>query len=117
SDRLWFPIGTGTKYTPAICHLHNNGTTDGDEYITVKVVDNELQTTDLSGGDMLSYYWNVDFEGYAATEEPTVSWLFQYDDADLDIGAGAEANFVPGKVLDGGAYTRSDDGGTAAVKH
>ncbi len=118
---IWYPIGTdasGTdKYTPAVVYLHNNGVTDGDEYITVKVVDNELQTTDLSGGDVLSYYWNVDFEGYAATEEPTVSWLFQYDDADLDIGAGVEANFVPGKVLDGGTYTRSDDGGTTAVKN
>lgn len=120
SNIIWFPIGTNAsavdKYTPAIVYLHNNGTTDGDEYITVKVVDNELQTTDLSGGDLLSYYWNVDYEGYSSGQEPTVSWLFQYDDADLDIGGGAEASFVPGKVLDGGAYTRSDDGGVTAVK-
>ncbi|MFP4091196.1 MAG: hypothetical protein ACLFT3_12890, partial [Cyclobacteriaceae bacterium] len=121
SNIIWFPIGTnvsGTdKYTPAVCYLLNNGTTSGDEYINVRVVDGELQTTDLSGGDILSYYWNVDFEGYASGEEPTVSWLFQYDDGDLDIGGGAEANFVPGKVLDGGTYTRSDEGGVAAVKH
>jgi len=120
-DRLWFPIGTGAsgtdKFTPAVCRLQNYGTTDGDEYITVKVVDKELQTTDLAGGDILSYYWNVDFEGYAAGEEPTVSWIFQYDDADLDVGAGDETAFVPGKVLDGGTYTRSDEGGTAAVKN
>ncbi len=120
-DRLWFPIGTDAsgsdKYTPAVCRLQDYGTTDGDEYITVRVVDQELQTTDLSGGDILSYYWNVDFEGYANGEEPTVSWIFQYDDADLDVGAGDETQFVPGKVLDGGAYTRSDEGGTAAVKN
>ena len=119
-DRLWFPIGTDAsgsdKYTPAVCRLHDYGTIDGDEYITVRVVDKELQTTDLAGGDVLSYYWNVDFEGYAAGEEPTVSWIFQYDDSDLDIGAGDETAYVPGKVLDGGNYTRSDEGGTAAVK-
>lgn len=119
-DRLWFPIGTDAsgsdKYTPAVCRLHDYGTTDGDEYITVRVVDQELQTTDLTGGDILSYYWNVDFEGYAAGEEPTVSWIFQYDDADLDVGGGDETQFVPGKVLDGGDYTRSDEGGINAVK-
>ncbi len=111
---LWFPIGTDGRYTPAIAYLHDNGTTDGDEYITVRPVDGELQTTDLSGGDLLSYYWNVDFEGYATSEEPIVSWLFQYDDADID--AGTESNYVPGKVLDSGDYTRSDDGDTDAVK-
>jgi len=120
---LWFPIGVdsddnggGTvgKYTPAIAYLHTTGTTSGDEYITVRPVDGELQTTDLGGGDILSHYWNVDFEGYASSEEPTVSWLFQYDDTDVD--ASTESNYVPGKVLDGGSYTRSDDGNTNAVK-
>ena len=111
---LWFPIGVDGRYTPAIAYLHTNGTINGDEYITVRPVDKVLQTTDLSGGDILSYYWNVAFEGYDASEKPTVSWLFQYDNADTD--AGTESNYVPGKVLEGGAYTRSNDGNADAVK-
>lgn len=111
---LWFPVGVDGKYTPAVAYLHTNGTTSGDEYITVRPVDKVLQTTELSGGDVLSYYWNVDFEGYNSGEEPTVSWLFQYDETDID--AGNESIYVPGKVLDGGDYTRSDDGIASAVR-
>jgi len=116
-DWLWFPIGTNanasSRYTPAVCYINTVGTYDGDEYITVRVVDRELQTTDLSGGDILSYYWNVDFEGMASGEEPDVSWLFQYAEADV---VGTEANYVPGKVLNGGSYSRSDDGSSLAIK-
>jgi hypothetical protein len=82
-------------------------TYSGDEYITVRLVNKELQTTDLSGGDILSYYWNVDHEGFD-DGLPEVSWIFQYDDS--DINGGTEANYVPGKVLDYGTYTRSNDG-------
>jgi len=114
NNLLWFPIGIKDKYTPAVVYLHDNGTTSGDEYITVRPVNDTLKTTDLSGGDILSYYWNVGFEGYASGEEPTVSWLFQYDDA--DVGSGDETMYVPGKVLNGGDYTRSDDGDEDAVK-
>lgn len=114
---LWFPIGTNAnasnRYTPAVVYLHNTGTTDGDEYITVKAVDGDLQTTELTGGDLLSYYWKVDFEGYAATEEPTVSWLFQYAQSDV---SGSEASYVPGKVLNVSPFTRSDEGSNLAVK-
>ena len=117
-ELIWFPIGTDAggsdKYTPAICRLLSNGNTDGDEYININIVDGELKTTDLSGGDILSYYWNVDFQGYSSGEEPTVSWLFQYDDSDVD--GGNEGNYVPGKVMDSGDYNRSDEGGTNAVK-
>ena len=75
----------------------------------------KLQTTELAGDtDILSYYWNVDFEGIGTGEEPQISWLFQYDEADV---IGSETNYVPGKVLDGGTYVRSDDGSPLAVKH
>ena len=114
---LWFPIGIKDKYTPAVAYINSTGVTyTGDEYITVRPVDGELQTTDLSGGDLLSYYWNVDYEGtFNSGTLPTVSWLFQYDEADID--GGTESNYVPGKVLDGGAYTRSYDGLAEAVRH
>ncbi|WPP48869.1 T9SS type A sorting domain-containing protein [Catalinimonas niigatensis] len=117
-DRIWFPIGTdasgSNKYTPAVMFLTNDSgvTYSGDEYVTVRVVDGELQTTDLSGGDMLSYYWNVDLEGFDSGV-PKVSWLFQYDASDIN---GSEAAYVPGKVLDGGTYQRSYDGTAQAVK-
>ncbi len=117
-DYFWFLIGTDAsgsdKYTPAICHFHNSGTTDGDEYVNINVVDGELETTDLSGGDLLSYYWNVDYEGFEGSDtKPEVSWLFQYDESD----GTSEANYVPGKVLDVGDYNRSDEGGVNAVKN
>ena len=115
---IWFPIGTdagGERYTPAVCYINNPGVYSGNEYITIRVSDNELQTTNLSGGDLLSYYWNVDFEGFddAGDALPTVSWLFQYDNADV---VGNEANYVPGKVLNGGMFDRSDEGSTLAVR-
>ena len=118
-DRLWFPIGTDAnsdeRYTPAVMHVVDDAgvTYDGDEYVTVRVVDKVLQTTDLSGGDVLSYYWRVSTEGFDAGL-PEVSWIFQYDDNDID--GGDETNYVPGKVLNSGGYTRSDDGTDQAVK-
>ncbi|MBT32504.1 MAG: hypothetical protein CMO01_22800 [Thalassobius sp.] len=112
---LWFPIGTGanstTRYTPAVCYLIDNGTTDGDEYISLRVADKILQTTNLSSADdILSYFWNVDYEGYNSGEEATVSWIFQYDESDID--SGDETTYVPGKVLDEGTYERSTDADT-----
>lgn len=118
-DRLWFPIGTDAnateRYTPAVMHIVDDAsvTYSGNEYVTVRISDNELQTTDLSGGDVLSYYWNVDIEGFDGGV-PDVSWIFQYDDFDVD--AGDETLYVPGKVEDSGGYLRSDDGTDQAVK-
>ena len=44
-DWLWFPIGTDAnsslRYTPAVRYINTSGTYTGDEYITVKIVDNE----------------------------------------------------------------------------
>ncbi|WP_421876997.1 beta strand repeat-containing protein [Marinoscillum sp.] len=118
-DRLWFPIGTAAnsteRYTPAVMHVVDDAgvTYDGDEYVTVRVVDKELQTTDLTGGDILSYYWKVSTEGFDAGL-PEISWIFQYDDSDID--GGDETNYVPGKVESSGSYLRSNDGTDQAVK-
>ncbi|MEQ9467315.1 MAG: T9SS type A sorting domain-containing protein [Ekhidna sp.] len=118
-DRLWFPIGTDAnaveRYTPAVMHVVDDAgvTYSGDEYVTVRIADSELQTTDLAGGDVLSYYWNVSMEGFDGGV-PDVSWIFQYDDSDID--GGDETLYVPGKVLNSGAYTRSNDGTDQAVK-
>ncbi|GAO27686.1 LamG domain-containing protein [Geofilum rubicundum] len=95
-----FPLGVLGKYTPAEIEL-SNVTDDG--YINIRPVDGELQTTNLSGGDLLNYYWRVKYEGFDA--EPTVNQLrLKYNDADI---VGSEASYVAGKVLDVHPFTRS----------
>ncbi len=94
--------GTGnSKYTPASATL--SGVTD-DGYITIRPVDKELATTDPSGGDILSYYWTVDFEDFSTL--PTVEYTFTYYDNDLD-GSANEATFAAGKVLTVDPFTRN----------
>ncbi|GEM_PF-1082754 len=99
-DTYAFPIGISGKYTPAELKVNswaNNG------YVTIRPVQGELKTTDLSGGNLLDYYWRVDHSDF--TTLPTVQYAFTYNDAD-DL-ANDEANFYPGKVLDENPYTRS----------
>ncbi len=108
-----FPLGIGTdatellrnnsKYTPATVTV--SGFSD-DGYITIRPADDVLATTDPTGGDILSYYWRVDYEGF--TVLPTVEYQFTYYDEDLD-GSVNEATFVPGKVLDLVPFTRSSE--------
>jgi len=95
-----FPLGLWGKYTPAEIEL-SNVTDDG--YINMRPVDGELQTTNLSGGDLLDYYWRVKYEGFDT--EPTVNQLrLNYDNADV---VGNESNYAAGKVLDVYPFTRS----------
>ncbi len=103
-----FPFGVGltgteptSKYTPAVVTVTNFS---DDGYITIRPVDKVLATTDPSGGDVLSYYWKVDYEGFTA--EPTVVYDFHYYDDDLD-GSGNESSFVAGKVLESTPFTRN----------
>ncbi|HNP18535.1 MAG TPA: T9SS type A sorting domain-containing protein [Fulvivirga sp.] len=106
-----FPVGIGTdatellrnnsKYTPAIVTVTNFS---DDGYITIRPVDKVLATTDPTGGDVLSYYWKVDYEGFTAV--PTVEYDFHYYDDDLD-GSGNESSFVAGKVLESTPFTRN----------
>jgi hypothetical protein len=96
--------GTGnSKYTPVSATL-SSVTDDG--YITFRPVDGVLPTTEPTGGDILSYYWQVTYDEF--TTLPTVEYLFKYYDTDLD-GSGNEATFVPGKVLDAIPFTRSSE--------
>ncbi|MGD1959541.1 MAG: T9SS type A sorting domain-containing protein [Fulvivirga sp.] len=94
--------GTGnSKYTPAAVTV--SGVTD-DGYITIRPVDDILPTTEPTGGDLLSYYWRVDFEDF--TTPPTVEYQFTYYDNDLD-GSANESTFAAGKVLEQAPFTRS----------
>ncbi|MEM8568271.1 MAG: T9SS type A sorting domain-containing protein [Bacteroidota bacterium] len=98
-----FPFGItnpSSKYTPAVVSVSGFG---GDGYLTIRPVDGELLTTEPLGGDVLSYYWRVNFEGFSAV--PNVSYQFIYDEDDVDLSAN-ESSFVAGKVLDAAPFTR-----------
>ncbi len=105
-----FPLGTKTtttRYTPANVTVSN---VSDDGYIQIRPVDGELKTTDLSGGDLLDYYWRVGYSNF--TTLPTVIYDFYYDESDV---IGNESHYVPGKVLDENPYTRASDGNSSGV--
>ncbi|MEO1254132.1 MAG: hypothetical protein AAFY41_04470, partial [Bacteroidota bacterium] len=110
---ILYPIGTdansSVRYTPVSLDL--SGIAD-DGYVQIRVSDTELQTVDVSvlSNNMLTYYWRASHTGFATL--PTVdSYVFTaVDSDDPDGGAtpsGLPTNFVPGKVLDGSPFTRS----------
>ncbi|WP_420580931.1 T9SS type A sorting domain-containing protein [Reichenbachiella sp.] len=117
-----FPIGVGTsglhngtsKYTPAILSISNVGDvgSDGEAFITVNPVNSELQTTDLSSGEALTYYWRVRTEGFDT--QPTLD-LLKFFGNDVDVPTPANlTSYVSGKVEDSGAYTRSSESPTVS---
>lgn len=96
-----------SKYTPLYLSIEDmTGVTEDSVYVTVRPVDVALQTTNLSGGDLMSYYWRIDHE-YTGTV-PVVSLQTTYYDDDLD-GSSNESSFVAGKVENGGSYIRSGE--------
>ena len=100
NDTYGFPLAVAGKYTPAevvVTNYNSNG------YITINPADKILQTTNLSGGDILSYYWRVGYSDF--TTNPTVQLNFTYDITDDD--SGNDHTFYPGKVLDEDPFTRS----------
>lgn len=113
TETLLFPIGVSSKYTPASIDFPSftaDGSDDG--YVSIRAVDLELSTTDLTGGDILSYYWNVDTLGIDDVNAPLVTYQFTYDNTDTDTGlqlTGTDDYFA-GKVLDVNPYTRSSEG-------
>ena len=112
---ILYPLGTNAnatvRYTPATLDL--SGISD-DGYVQIRTSDTELQTVDISAlaNNMLTYYWRISHNGFGTL--PTVSSVvFSADDSDdPDAGAtpaGLPINFVPGKVLDGSPFTRSQE--------
>ncbi len=125
TDNLYiFPVGIGysgidaefgdpsatttddtAKYTPIYLDIQDvTGVTEDSVYVTIRPVDGELQTTDLSGGDVLSYYWSIE-HAYTGTT-PTVTIETDYYTDDLD-GSTNESSFVAGEVEGGGSFNRS----------
>lgn len=113
-----FPIGTGTtgtypdsRYTPANIRLN---TFYDDGYITVNVVNKQLQTAGPHplGNDVLNRYWRVRFDGFTAP--PLIDrHRFHATEADIPDGTndtemnGISGTWRPGYVLDGGTYDRT----------
>jgi hypothetical protein len=114
---ILYPIGTDanatTRYTPVSLDLSGIAASD-DGSVQIRVSDAELQTVDLTAlaSNMLTYYWRVSHSDFGTT--PTVdSYIFTAVDSDDPDGgatpAGLPTDFVPGKVLDGSPYTRSQE--------
>ncbi|MEM6842616.1 MAG: T9SS type A sorting domain-containing protein [Bacteroidota bacterium] len=110
---ITFPVGFtpdgGTTLISRPAQLKVKDVAD-DGYVQINVVSGELQTTDLSGGEILQHYWRVQHDSFTAL--PTVALRFYYRNQsgvtgrDLLAGASSENDYVPGYVLDGGTYTR-----------
>lgn len=106
-----YPVGIGltapnARYTPITFDVTTAGNRNRTHYVTL--VDEILQTTVITGGDILSMYWKVDY-GWDGTETlPVVDITINYDDIDLD-GAN-DATFTGGKVLEVLPFTRTDPG-------
>ncbi|MEM9830858.1 MAG: T9SS type A sorting domain-containing protein [Bacteroidota bacterium] len=112
---ITFPIGFtpdgGTTFVSRPAQLKVKDFVDSG-YVQINVVSGELQTTDLSGGEILQHYWRVRHDGFSTL--PTVALRCYYRNQsgqagrDLPTGAtsGSEDTYVPGYVLDGGAFTR-----------
>jgi hypothetical protein len=102
--------GTTLYFRPAQMVVKNFS---DDGYVTIRPVMGALQTTNLTGGEVLQHYWRISHTGF--TTVPTVAYRFYYRNqttvANLDLPAAAanEANYVPGKVLDINPFTRSNE--------
>ncbi len=79
-------------------------------YVRINVVSGELQTSDLSGGEIIQHYWRVRHDSF--DNVPNVALRFYYRNQagqtgrDLPSGTINQTDYVPGYVLDGGTYDR-----------
>ncbi|MEQ9230158.1 MAG: hypothetical protein RIF46_05705, partial [Cyclobacteriaceae bacterium] len=100
------PIGTdinSVRYTPATLDL--SGVND-DGYIAISLADAELTTTNLAGGELLSYYWRLKHRNFADTTGTRAILTFNYSDDDVTT---SDASYVPGEVLNVNPFSRSSE--------
>jgi len=106
NETLTYPLGTNAnatvRYTPVVATF--SGFSD-DGYVQIRPSDNTLETTNTAGGNLLSYYWRVGHAGFSTI--PSVTMELNYDENDVVGGAGADAGYVAGYVLDASPYSRS----------
>jgi hypothetical protein len=102
--------GTTVFYRPAQINVQGLNVSD-DGYVRIRPVSGELQTTELTGGEILQQYWRVSYSDFESIPDQ-MAYRFYYrnqsDVAGVDLPAGAanEADYVPGFVMDGGTFSR-----------
>ena len=91
-----FPVGTGTKYTPAIIKL-SSATTLG-KYGQVSVSPANMRNPFLTGANnALKYYWKVRSTGFGVIPANSISATFTMKTADAEnTTAGSTAGYIPG---------------------
>ncbi|MDB5269759.1 MAG: hypothetical protein JWP58_2799 [Hymenobacter sp.] len=98
NSSLIFPVGTGTKYTPATLSL-TSATRDG-KYGQVSVSPANMRNPFLSGSNnAFNYYWKVRSTGFGPTGIPanTITATFTARLADAqNTTAGTTTGYVPG---------------------
>lgn len=114
---ITFPVGFtldgGTTFISRPAQMKVKDFADSG-YVQINVVSGELQTTDLSGGEVLQHYWRVRHTDFSTL--PTVAFRFYYRGSNtVEIGRDRpelyadsdEDLYVPGYVLSESPFTRS----------
>ncbi len=106
SEMILFPIGTSGKYTPAELDINVINSNTG--FVNLILSDNDLATTETTGGDLLNYFWRLNTSDFGSSDLPTINSLqFTYDET--DVGSDVEANYIAGFVLNQVPFTRDTD--------
>ena len=108
-----FPVGTGTKYTPATVNLTLATTLS--KYGQVSVSPANIRSPFATGANnALNYYWKVRSIGFGAIPANAINIAFTMLDAD---GAGNRATYVGGRYLPTSwtKYDGSDGSGSGVI--
>ena len=96
TNTFLFPVGTGTKYTPASIAL-NSATALG-KYGQVSVSPANMRNPFLTGSNnALNYYWKVRSTGFGTIPPNSISATFTMKGADAgNTPAGTTTGYIPG---------------------
>ncbi|MGQ1946924.1 glycine-rich domain-containing protein [Geofilum sp. OHC36d9] len=87
-----FPMGLGSKYTPAVLNINNNGTAG---YIRVNTI-NSKHPSAMSPYRVLNYYWEVENTGISGFSGEL---YFHYSQDDVMQDNSDEGNYVAARLL------------------
>ena len=93
-DTFTFPVGTGTKYTPAIIQL--SLATGLSRYGQVSVSPTNKRSPFVTSPNSLAYYWKVRSVGFGPIPTGAINHVFEMINTDA---AGTLANYIPGWYL------------------
>ncbi|WP_375417974.1 T9SS type A sorting domain-containing protein [uncultured Hymenobacter sp.] len=95
AESFLFPVGTGTKYTPAIIRLAL--ATSLSRYGQVSVSPTNMRNPFVTGTtNSLAYYWKVRSVGFDALPTGSIFQTFRMINADA---VGTRANYIPARYL------------------